>query len=89
MYVYILKSNVTVTLQNIPKMNNLVMCATLQATLFYNTLHDIGSIHTIVASTVILSFWEVFFLWIWEVVVESSTEGLVEACTPVLRPILD
>lgn len=55
----------------------------------HNTLHYIASIYAIVACSLNLSFWDFIFLWVWMVIVGSRTECLVEACTPVLRPILD
>lgn len=55
----------------------------------YNTLHYIAPIYAIVACTLSLSFWNFFFLRVRKVIVGSRKECLVEACTPVLRPILD
>ena len=56
---------------------------------FITALHYIAPIYAIVACTLSVSFRDFILLWVRKVTVDSRTKGLMEACTPVIRPILD
>lgn len=55
----------------------------------YSTLHYVAPIYAIVACSFSVILWDFIFLRVRKVIVDSRTKCLVEACSPVLRPILD